>query len=115
MTVMANVVVHWPAIALGLPVVLFDFVWLASDDEEKLMMLQMFALQTEPLSSKLPKFLLKSIWILFSMNFNPTLKIQTLTIVYPRKDSNAITFSNPTKLVPTKFVMDDLLMSTCMK
>jgi hypothetical protein len=88
---------------------------LASDDEEKLMMLQMFALQTEPLSSKLPKFLLKSIWILFSMNFNPTLKIQTLTIVYPRKDSNAITFSNPTKLVPTKFVMDDLLMSTCMK
>jgi hypothetical protein len=83
MMVMANVVDHSLAVALGLHVVLFDFVWLASDDEEKLMMLQMSALQTEPLSSKLPKFLLKSIGILFSINFNPTLKIQTLTIVYP--------------------------------
>lgn len=115
MTVMANVVVHWPAVALGLPVVLFDFVWLASDDEEKLMMLQMSALQTEPLSSKSPKFLLKSIWILFSINFNPTLKIQTLIVVYPWKHSNAITFSNPTKLLPTKFCDGWLLMSTCMK
>ncbi len=43
----------------------------------------------------------------FLINFNRAFKIQTLTIVYPWKDWNVITFSNPTKLLHTKFVMDD--------
>jgi len=65
---MANVV-NWLVIAFGLHVVFFDFVWLAFDDEEKLMMLQTSALQTKPLSSRLPKFLFKNIWVFFFYKF----------------------------------------------